>query len=221
MPSEASKTKSLCPDDIIPYLKGKGIDIGCGSDPVFSNVRGFDLKDGDANKITDYVKDQYDFVFSSHALEHMDDPVRALEEWFSILRPGGHLVVLVPDEDLYEQGIFPSVFNYDHKFTFTISKSYSWSPKSINVIDLVNHLPGTLVKLKLQDNGYDRRYLSFRPSFISRILGRIFQFVWVRVPALEKILVLLAGRLSATIDQTQLSKKMVLAQILFVVRKND
>src|SRR5260221_7032838 len=38
---------------------------------------------------------------------------------------------------LYEQGVFPSRFNGDHKSTFTISKASSWSPVSVNVLDLV------------------------------------------------------------------------------------
>ncbi len=67
-----------------------------------------------------YVKRQYDFVFASHVLEHMD-PRAALEDWLSLVRPGG-LIVLVPDEDLYEQGHVPSLFNDDHKHTFTISE---------------------------------------------------------------------------------------------------
>ncbi|MGH1556812.1 hypothetical protein ACRAWD_01360 [Caulobacter segnis] len=36
----------------------------------------------------------------------MRDPKEALENWLRILKPGGHLVCLIPDEDLYEQGVF-------------------------------------------------------------------------------------------------------------------
>ena len=50
----------------------------------------------------------FDFVFSSHCLEHMQDPVKcpSLRDWWQLVRPGGVLIVIVPDEDLYEQGIF-------------------------------------------------------------------------------------------------------------------
>ncbi len=50
----------------------------------------------------------------------------------------------VPEEDLYEQGVWPSRFNPDHKWTFTIAKSSSWSPRSINVVDVVKHFADTL-----------------------------------------------------------------------------
>jgi hypothetical protein len=54
-----------------------------------------------------------------------------------VVKPGGYLVVTVPDEDLYEQGLWPSTFNPDHKHTFTIYKTSSWSPVSINVLALL------------------------------------------------------------------------------------
>ena len=66
---------------------------------------------------------------------------KAILEWWQLVKPGGHLILLVPDEDLYEQDIFPSRFNGDHKFTFTLSKAQSWSPVSIHVLDLVQALP--------------------------------------------------------------------------------
>ena len=70
----------------------------------------------------------------------MRDPVEALRHWFRVLKPGGHLVCVVPDEDLYEQGVFPSTFNSDHKWTFSLWKAASWSAKSVNVVDLIKAL---------------------------------------------------------------------------------
>lgn len=60
--------------------------------------------------------------------------------WFRVTREGGHAIVTVPDEDLHEQGVFPSTFNRDHKWTFTIHNHPSWSQKSVNVLDLVRQL---------------------------------------------------------------------------------
>lgn len=39
----------------------------------------------------------YDFILSSHCLEHVANPLRALHEWGRITRPGGYLVLLLPD----------------------------------------------------------------------------------------------------------------------------
>ena len=156
MAAEATKTKDLFGQLEKAIFKGKGIDIGCGPDPIFPHVKRFDQNDGDANHITDYVKEQFDFVFSSHCLEHMHDPYAALKEWWKLVKEGGYLYVTVPEEDLYEQGHWPSIYNSDHKHTFTMYKDKSWSPVSVNVLDLVRSLPDAqVIKVELQDYGYD------------------------------------------------------------------
>jgi hypothetical protein len=76
------------------------------------------------------------------------------------VRPGGYLFIIVPDEDLYEQGIFPSRFNRDHRWTLRISMAQSWSPVSINLLELALSLPNSeLVEIQLQDTKYDRSLL--------------------------------------------------------------
>lgn len=141
------------------YFVGDGIDVGGGYDPLWSyrelfpairSCRNWDLADGDAQEMAGVPDDTFDFVHSSHCLEHMVDPFEALANWFRILRPGGHLVVLVPDEDLYEQGVWPSTWNSDHKRTFTLYKHDSWSPASTNVFELVASLGACAEPLKLQ-----------------------------------------------------------------------
>lgn len=95
----------------------------------------------------------FDFVHSSHCLEHLDDPAVALGNWIRICKPGGHLVIVVPDEDLYEQGIWPSAFNYEHQWSFTLGKDKSWSPKSISLVEfLTPFLPEvSILRVELLD----------------------------------------------------------------------
>tara|TARA_B100001093_G_C26860251_1_gene1029782 strand:+ start:16337 stop:17008 length:672 start_codon:yes stop_codon:yes gene_type:complete len=158
---ESTKSKKHWGELEKKVLQGTGIDIGCGPDPVMPDVKRFDMDDGDANIITEYVKEQFDYVYSAHCLEHMFYPEKTILEWWKLVKPGGYLFFMVPDEDLYEQGIFPSIFNPDHKATFTISKRSSWSPRSYNILDLVNSIPdGKVLKLELQDEGYDRTLMS-------------------------------------------------------------
>jgi SAM-dependent methyltransferase len=38
----------------------------------------------------------YDFVLSSHNLEHFANPVKALKEWQRVMRPGGALILALP-----------------------------------------------------------------------------------------------------------------------------
>jgi len=128
------------------YFNGDGLDIGGKPDPLglyqelfcqMKSVKTWDWEDGDAQMMAGVPDGKYDFVHSSHCLEHLVDPREGLVNWLRIVRPGGYLVVTVPDEDLYEQGVFPSTFNKDHKWTFTIFKHRSWCNRSINVLDLV------------------------------------------------------------------------------------
>lgn len=147
------------------YFVGNGIDIGAGQDtlehyvqmfPAIRSCRAWDLRDGDAERLDGVPDEFFDFAHSSHCLEHMRDPRIALHNWIRIVKPGGHLVLLVPDEDLFEQGVFPSTFNSDHKWTFTIVKRSSWSPRSINLFDLLSVVADRVqvVKLELLDATY-------------------------------------------------------------------
>lgn len=147
------------------YFVGSGIDIGCGSDPIaqyheqfplITSVKSWDLPDGDAQYLATVPDASLDFAHSSHSLEHMVDPRIALMNWLRVLKPGGHLIVMVPDEDLYEQGKFPSTYNDDHKWTFTIHKSTSWSSRSINLMQLLSEfsLQAQTLKLELLDATY-------------------------------------------------------------------
>jgi len=150
------------------YLIGEGIDIGAGNDslalyfeffPLMQSCRGWDLTDGDAQDMATIADASLDFVHSSHCLEHMVNPRTALNNWLRILKPGGHLVCLIPDEDLYEQGVFPSTYNDDHKHTFTIHKNHSWSRQSINLVDLLSSLDHAtqILKIELLDATYRYR----------------------------------------------------------------
>jgi SAM-dependent methyltransferase len=182
---EASKTRRIRgPEFDAKYLGGRVIDIGAGSDPVCPWAEVFDLADGDANFISRYrAPESYDTVHSSHCLEHLFRPAEALSEWWKLIKPGGFLVLVVPDEDLYEQGFWPSMFNPDHKATFRLHGGPSWSPVSFNGRELVQSLPGAfLIAAELQDAGYNH-HLNFRGRKRRRLMGfRTLKSVARRIP---------------------------------------
>lgn len=128
------------------YFVGDGLDVGGGQDslalygelfPLMHRVFTYDQNHGDAQYLENVADESFDFLYSSHCLEHLRDPYTALANWLRVVKKGGHLIIQVPDEDLYEQGTWPSRFNPDHKLSFTIAKTSSWSPVSVNVIDLI------------------------------------------------------------------------------------
>ena len=219
---EASKTKQLMNDSERAILQGEGIDIGCGLDPIAQSAQPFDMQDGDANEITKYVDKEFDYVFSSHCLEHMNNPIDAIQEWWKLVKKDGHLILTVPDEDLYEQGYFPSLFNDDHKSTFTISKRCSWSPKSHNMLDLINSLPNSmLIKIELQDQDYVRsslfhsaysRDFAYKAINALRKFSSLFKLFGIRGIIYNK----LSHYIRLPIDQ---SHNNALAQIFVIVKK--
>lgn len=150
------------------FFVGNGIDIGAGADglgtlkelfPKMGDVRHWDIPDGDAMLMQGVPDNSLDFVHSAHCLEHLVNPATALGHWLRIVKPGGFIVVTIPDEDLYEQGEWPSTFNTDHKQTFTVFKHCSWSPRSVNMLQLLMALnpPCEIVKVEQLLAKYDWR----------------------------------------------------------------
>jgi SAM-dependent methyltransferase len=64
------------------------------------------LEGSDLNEIED---EKYDFVLSSHNLEHIANPLKAIQEWVRVLKPGGFLLLILPDKR----------FTFDHKRPYT------------------------------------------------------------------------------------------------------
>lgn len=218
---EASKTWSIWNEEVRSLFQGKGLDIGAGGDTISPSARSFDVEDGDANLIDEYFSEPFDYVFSSHCLEHMKNPPDALQRWWNLVKPGGYLIFLVPDEDLYEQGYWPSVFNHDHKFTFTLKKESSWSPVSINVLDLIQTLTNVqIIEVSEQNHFYDKSLLNpvkidqnllYRRTKILRRMRRWLGHFGIRTQLLP-----LARHWNLPIDQTTTG---ALAQIQVILQK--
>ncbi len=147
------------------YFVGQGLDVGGGTDtlalfqeffPLATSISRYDIENGDAQYLKNVDSGAFDFLYSSHCLEHMRDARQALGNWLRVVRGGGYLVIQVPDEDLYEQGQWPSRYNSDHKLSFTICKTSSWSPVSVNVLDLLREFAGQarIISLAQIDQGY-------------------------------------------------------------------
>lgn len=136
----------------------KILDIGCGHEKVVEHADPWDIAfgHGDATKLAGVPEESYDTIYASHILEHLEEPSEAIRRWWACVRPQGHLIIAVPDEDLYEKNAWPSVFNADHKHSFTTWKSNSQMPKSINLGSLLTQLPeAKLISLRICDEGYD------------------------------------------------------------------
>lgn len=41
----------------------------------------------------------WDFVVNSHVLQYFYDPIRAVEEWLRVVKPGGYVFMIIPHKD--------------------------------------------------------------------------------------------------------------------------
>jgi SAM-dependent methyltransferase len=99
---------------------GKIDNVNYGSNTFFGDFEAGDTFQYYKNKVghqfiaeaTDLhaiANDSYDFILSSHSLEHTANPIKALKEWNRVLRPEGKMILLLPDKR----------FTMDHKRDYT------------------------------------------------------------------------------------------------------
>jgi len=118
------------------YCNGKGLDIGFGGDLLTVDCEGWDFEHGDAQYLKGVPDFKYDFVYSSHILEHMTKPDISLKNWWRVLKSGGFLILYVPHRDLYEKRkTLPSRWNSDHKHYFLLEQDEE--PNTIGLTALI------------------------------------------------------------------------------------
>lgn len=139
----------------LKYCKGKGLDIGYGGDLLALNCIGYDLENGDAQHLSEIRPESYDFVYSSHLLEHMRALKVALKVWFKAVKPGGYFILYVPERDLYEKKKrLPSRWNSGHYYFFLLE--HDDPPDTIGLLPFIAlSLSGyKLIYAKVCDEGH-------------------------------------------------------------------
>ena len=63
----------------------------------------------DAVDLTGIDSDKYDFLISSNCLEHIANPIKALNEWKRVVKANGYILVIVPNK----------IANFDHNRPYT------------------------------------------------------------------------------------------------------
>lgn len=88
----------------IGYCHGLGLDVGAGQrTPMVHTITNdmftpADFKYG-ADKFPKDWKDTFDYVYSSHILEHLTDTIASFKEWIRITKIGGYIVIISPDKN--------------------------------------------------------------------------------------------------------------------------
>ena len=119
--------------ELVPYTRGRGLDIGCGNSKPFPHFIGIDSNfdaitgngpeatarnlTGDGTTLPLFADESMDFVFSSHFLEHVEDYEKVLAEWWRVIKPHGYLILYLPHKDFFPNIGTPGS-NPDHKHDF-------------------------------------------------------------------------------------------------------
>lgn len=101
-----------------PYCEGLTVDIGCGAEKVLPTVLGLDRLaygqrgqfgcmngvpsvadiSADAGKLYFIPDGTVDSVVTRHCFEHLPDPKETIKEWLRILKKGGKLAMVLPND---------------------------------------------------------------------------------------------------------------------------
>ena len=113
-------------EQALEYCVGNGVDLGAGGDPVTPAALSIDLSKAAAARYTttDHgvrpiqwrgdCKDLFwfrdgvlDYVYSSHVIEDFTQAEQpaVLAEWGRVVKPGGYLIVIYPENRLWAQAV--------------------------------------------------------------------------------------------------------------------
>lgn len=134
-PSETEKIRDIVSD----YCKGKGVDFGARHDKIKPDALGVDRDDVfdidmvlDVSKPLPFKDEVFDYVFSSHCLEHIEDTEETLKEWLRVLAKDGYIILYLPHADLYKGD------NPDHKHDFIPTDITA--PLMLNGVDIIMNM---------------------------------------------------------------------------------
>jgi SAM-dependent methyltransferase len=128
------------------YFVGTGLDIATGDErlslrthlfPRIAELLWWDSAQGGMSSMRGLDDQSLDFVLAGGCLAREANPAQSVSRWLDLLKPGGFLIVTVPDEELYEKGAWPSRFDAAHRFSFTLCKQERSHPDCVDVFQLV------------------------------------------------------------------------------------
>ena len=166
--------------DAITRSSPKKLNLGCGRFPRKDCIKVDILPSLNPDVVHNldefpypFADGQFDCIYASHVLEHLNDPFAAVREWHRLLSPGGLLHIKVPH--------FSRGFTHpDHKRGFDVSFPLFYNP-AMDPWYTGTHL--CLQRMRLRWNG--QPYL--KSHIVSRPVGQFVSVVGAAVDALANL----------------------------------
>lgn len=156
----------------------------------------------EASDLTGIVDGTYDFLISSHCLEHVANPISALMEWARVTKPGGHLIVIVPNP----------VHTFDHRRPVTsIEHLMDDHRRNVGEDDLT-HLPEILSLHDLSRDSGVSSPAAFHARSLKNAENRCLHHHVFDIPLLKGAIEAAGGRV-LTIEQVRPVHLIALAQV--------
>ena len=138
------------------------------------------------------IKDEtYEFVLSSHVIEHTANPIKALKEWIRIVKTGGHLILLIPHKD--------GTFDHNRPITTLdhLVQDYQndVTEKDLTHLDEILKLhdfsldpeSGTLLEFTERSKNNDENRCLHHHVFNSHLVIELFDYLQLSIKAVEAI----------------------------------
>lgn len=140
-------------------IKALGHDVTCCDlYPHIFKLDNVEIKGGDLDKTLPYDDESFDHIVCVEGLEHIENPANAIREFARLLKPGGRLIISVPNIMNVEERLKWLFFGYTSHF----------KPLSSQTLDGIRSGYGDVMEVALHVNpiGYSEvRYLLEKMRF--------------------------------------------------------
>ncbi len=102
-------------------MKNLGYEVVCYDiDPSIFSADGIEIRNCDLSQPIPYPSTSFDFVTCIEGLEHLENPYNAMREFSRVLKPGGKLILSLPN-----------YLNIERRMKFVITGLFSKVPSSV------------------------------------------------------------------------------------------
>mgnify|MGYP001243487491 CR=1 FL=1 len=120
----------------------------------------------------------YDFVLSSHSLEHIANPLKAINEWKRVIKENGHILIVLPNP----------LSNFDHRRPLTKFDHILEDFKNNILEDDLTHLEKILELHDIERDPDAGSFESFKKRSMNNFTNRGLHHHVFSIDLIEKIL---------------------------------